>query len=121
MAERNETGRQGEEAAKLYLQQKGYVVLHTNWHFHHFELDIVALDDDTLVVVEVKTRAVDHLLSPEDAVDWKKMRHTIRAADAYVRYFNIEYPVRFDIIAVIKTAEGYEIDHIDDAFLPSLR
>lgn len=121
MAERNDTGREGEEVARNYLQKKGYTILETNWHWHHYELDIIAMDEDMLVIVEVKTRAVDHLLSPEDAVDWKKMRRMVAAADAYVRYFHMDAPVRFDIISVIKGKNGYEIEHFDDAFLPPVR
>ncbi len=121
MAERNDTGREGEELARTFLQEKGYNVLHTNWHFHHYELDIVAIDIDWLVVVEVKTRAIDHLLSPEDAVDMKKMRRTVSAADAYMRYFNLEMPVRFDIITVIKGPNGHTIEHYEDAFLAPVK
>ncbi|MDH6534337.1 YraN family protein [Parabacteroides sp. 52] len=121
MAERNDTGREGEEEARAFLVKKGYTVLHTNWHWHHFELDIVAIDGDMLVVVEVKTRAMDYLISPEDAVDRKKMRRTVMAADAYVRYFSMDMPVRFDIITVVKKKDGYIIDHIDDAFLPPVK
>jgi len=120
MAERNDTGREGEEQARAYLMKKGYNVLHTNWRWHHYELDIVAIDVDMLVVAEVKTRALDHLISPEDSVDRKKMQRIVRAADAYVRYFNLDLPVRFDIITVIKGHEGYRIDHYDDAFLAFL-
>ena len=42
---------------------------HTNWHWHHYELDIIAVKEDELIVVEVKTRSEDFLLSPEDAVE----------------------------------------------------
>lgn len=121
MAQRNDIGREGEEVAREFLQKKGYTILHTNWHWHHFELDIVAIDGGWLVVVEVKTRAMDYLLSPEDAVDRKKIRRTVLAADAYVRYFNMELPVRFDIVAVIPGPQGYEIEHFEDAFLPPVR
>lgn len=116
MAERNDTGREGEAEAKEYLTRKGYTILHTNWRWHHFELDIVAADGDMLVVAEVKTRSHDYLLSPEDAVDRKKIRRIVTAADAYIRYFRIDHPVRFDIITVIKGPHGTTIDHIDDAF-----
>lgn len=116
-----ETGREGEEAAKAFLQKKGYTILQSNWHFHHYELDIVAVDEDMLVVVEVKTRADDYLIAPDEAVDRKKMRRTISAADAYVRYFNLELPVRFDIVTVVKSREGYQIDHYEDAFLPGVK
>ncbi len=121
MAERNDTGREGEAAAKEYLVRKGYTVLDTNWHWHHYELDIVATDGDMLVVAEVKTRAIDFLLSPEDAVDMKKIRRIVTAADAYVRYHQIDRPVRFDILTVIKCPEGFQIDHIDDAFFAPCR
>lgn len=115
------TGQEGEEAARTFLQKKGYRILHSNWHFHHYELDIVAIDDDMLVVVEVKTRADDYLIAPDEAVDRKKMRRTISAADAYVRHFDLDMPVRFDIISLVKSSEGYRIDHYEDAFLPGVK
>lgn len=116
MSERNETGRKGEEEGQLYLKKKGFTILHTNWRWHHYELDIVATIDAELVIVEVKTRSVDFLISPEDAIDRKKIKRIVAAADAYARYFNIDLPVRFDIITVIRNNDNYRIDHIEDAF-----
>ncbi len=121
MAEKNDTGREGEAEAKAYLVRRGYTVLHTNWRWHHYELDIVATDTEMLVVVEVKTRSADFLTAPEEAVDMKKIRRTVSAADAYVRHFQLDFPVRFDIITVIKSPEGFQIDHIDDAFFAPCR
>ena len=103
------------------LFRSGYKITHTNWHWHHYELDIVAVKDTWLVVVEVKTRSDDYLLAPEDAVDAPKIRRIVAAADAYVRFFNLELPVRFDIITVIKKGEESEIDHIEDAFYAPCR
>lgn len=116
MAEKNDTGRAGEAEARRYLVSCGYTVLHSNWHWHHYELDIVAVKEDELVVVEVKTRSENFLVAPDEAVDKAKIRRIVRAADAYVRFFNIGLPVRFDIITLIKGRDGYKIDHIDDAF-----
>lgn len=116
MAERNETGKDGEAAAREYLEKQGYVIAHTNWHWHHYELDIVAVCDNELVVVEVKTRSEDFLLSPEEAVDSGKIRRIVAAADAYARFFNVALPIRFDIVSLIKKQGGYEIEHIEDAF-----
>lgn len=119
MAQRNQTGKDGESAARSYLQEKGYRILHTNWHYHHFELDIVAAHCNELVIVEVKTRSEAPLLEPEDAVDEKKIKRTVAAADAYIRYFNCNMPIRFDLITVLKDQSGYHIrDHIEDAFYP---
>ena len=78
-------------------------------------------EDGELVVVEVKTRSDDYLLAPEEAVDNGKIRRIVTAADAYVRFFNLELPVRFDIITVIKKGGDYEIDHIEDAFYAPCR
>ena len=121
MARQNDMGREGESEARAYLVKHGYNVLHTNWHWHHYELDIVAMKDGELVVVEVKTRSDDYLLAPEEAVDNGKIRRIVTAADAYVRFFNLELPVRFDIITVIKKGGDYEIDHIEDAFYAPCR
>ena len=121
MASQNDMGREGESEARAYLVKHGYNVLHTNWHWHHYELDIIAVKEDELIVVEVKTRSEDFLLSPEDAVDTKKIRRIVAAADAYVRYFNIDLPVRFDIVTLIKKETGFLIDHIEDAFYAPCR
>ncbi|OAV75171.1 hypothetical protein Barb7_01232 [Bacteroidales bacterium Barb7] len=122
MEEKNDTGREGEEAAKAFLIKKGYKILHTNWHWHHFELDITAVDEDMLVVAEVKTRTDDFLISPEEAVNRKKINRLVAAADGYVNYFNINLPVRFDIITVIKSKQGYSVvEHIVDAFFAPVR
>lgn len=88
MAKRNETGKDGESVARAFLEKQGYRITHTNWHWHHYELDIVAVKDTWLIVVEVKTRSEDYLLAPEEAVDAPKIRRIVAAADAYVRFFN---------------------------------
>lgn len=121
MADQNRIGKEGEEEARDYLIKQGYVIFHTNWHWHHYELDIVATIDDELVVVEVKTRSEDYLLSPEEAVDKGKIKRTVAAADVYARFFRLNMPIRFDIITLIKKEDGYDIDHIEDAFYAPLK
>lgn len=117
----NETGKEGEDLARSFLQRRGYQICHTNWRWHHYELDIVACIENELVVVEVKTRSADYLISPEEAVDSGKIRRIVAAADAYIRFFNIEYPVRFDIITLIKQDNQYKIEHLEDAFFAPCR
>lgn len=121
MAERNDTGKEGEALAKAYLVKREYTIVHTNWHWHHYELDIIAVKEGELVVVEVKTRSEDYLISPEEAVDGGKIRRIVAAADAYVRLFNLDLPVRFDIITIIKGREGNQIEHMEDAFYAPCR
>ena len=121
MAEKNETGKEGETFARQYLENKGYKVLKTNWRFHRFELDIVATNDKEFVFVEVKTRSDNYLIAPEVAVDNKKIRRIVTASDAYIRKHDVHLPVRFDILCLIKKGQSFEIEHIEDAFYAPLR
>ncbi|GHT56610.1 UPF0102 protein [Bacteroidia bacterium] len=118
MAEHNQLGIAGENAAVEYLKANGYRILHTNWRCGHLELDIVAQTADELVIIEVKTRQGGEWDAPEDAVTRIKIRNIIAATDAYIKMFNIDLPARFDIIAIIGKAPNFEIDHIEDAFYP---
>jgi len=122
MAEKNETGKQGEIEAQRYLEENGYKVLETNWRFHHYELDIIATHEEELVIIEVKTRSDNYLIAPELAIDKGKIRRTVTAADAYVRMKNINLPIRFDIICLIKKGGSYFIEnHIEDAFFAPIK
>ena len=116
MAERNDIGKEGEAVAQKYLKDREYTILHSNWHWHHYELDVVAEKKGELVIVEVKTRAKDCLVPPEEAVDPNKIRRIVAAADAYIRLYNIDLPPRFDIILLTGSLGKYTIEHIEDAF-----
>lgn len=118
MAEHNNLGKAGEDAAARYLEKNGYLILHRNWRKKHLELDIVAEKDQMLVVVEVKTRTNTDIEEPEDAVDWRKVRYITIAADAYLKHFNIDLPVRFDIVTVVGSTDAFKIKQIEDAFTP---
>jgi len=122
MAERNETGKKGEAVAQEFLGKKGYRILDTNWRFHHYELDIVATNGKELIVVEVKTRSENYLLTPESSVDGRKIRRIVTAADAYIRMKDIDLPVRFDIVILIKKGTDFQVEnHLEDAFYAPVR
>ena len=91
-----------------------------NWRKGHFELDIVAAKDNELIVIEVKTRSNTLFAEPEDAVDLPKIRRTVRAADTYIRLFQIDSPVRFDIITIVGDEINFKVEHIEEAFYPPL-
>jgi len=112
-------GSKGEEIAANYLAEKGYKILHRNWHFGHKELDLVTKQNDTIVVVEVKTRSTNYWEEPKESVRRKKQKLIVEAADEYVRRYNLNCDVRFDIISiVINQWKPPEIEHIEDAFYP---
>ena len=117
MAIHNITGRKGEDAAVQFLKDKGYEILERNWHSSHFELDIIARHHDWIIIVEVKTRSGETWSLPEEAVDRKKMKRIINAANHYIIMHKLNFPVRFDVISVIINSEDIRIEHFEDAFL----
>ncbi|MCK9159901.1 MAG: YraN family protein [Bacteroidaceae bacterium] len=121
MAIHNELGKLGEDAAVAYLMQNDYIICHRNWRKGHLELDIIATKDDELIVVEVKTRRNTIFMQPEEAVNTLKIRRTVRAANAYIKDYQIDAPVRFDIITVVGKKDNFKINHIKEAFFPPLQ
>ena len=65
-------GKRGERAAARYLERMNYIVLERNWKCPFGEADIIALDESTLVFVEVKTRTSIAKGFPSEAVDARK-------------------------------------------------
>lgn len=119
MALHNELGRWGEEVAERYLESKGYRILERDWKDKHKDLDIIAVDNGCLVIVEVKTRRLNSLVAPELAVDYRKIKNITLATNKYVKLKCIDLPIRFDIVAVTGTNdENCSVEHIEDAFLP---
>ncbi|PVX52055.1 putative endonuclease [Balneicella halophila] len=116
MAEHNTLGKVGEIKAKEYLESKGYIIFHTNWRYKHKEIDLVALKNDILVFVEVKTRSFGGMQNARECITKSKMRFLIEAADAYVTMFNRPEEVRFDLLALTKSPSTIEIEHIENAF-----
>ena len=109
-------GKAGEDAAADYLEEKGYTILDRNWRKNRLELDIIATKGDILAFVEVKTRKNTDFREPHEAVDWKKIRHIVVAADAYIKLHAIDLKIRFDIIDVVGDVGQFQITQIEDAF-----
>lgn len=108
-------GQHGEDLAHRYLRLHGFTVVARNWRPPQGggEIDIVAWEGETLVFVEVKTRASGEWSAPERDIDLEKMRALRRAARDYIRRAGAdETRARFDAIAI---TDG-EIEHLRDAF-----
>lgn len=116
MASHNELGKLGEELAVEYLQKEGYEILETNWTFQKAEIDIIAQKENTLAIVEVKTRSSLDFGLPQDFVKPKKIQLLVKAVNEYVVSKNLDVNVRFDIIAIHKEGKSFVIEHLIDAF-----
>jgi putative endonuclease len=120
MAQHHLTGAAGEQLACQHLVEQGYTLLHRNWRHGRGELDLVMRQANALVVVEVKTRSTSRHGDPEEAVDPRKQRELVRAAEAYVDLHGLDLDIRFDIVSVVIEATGRtEIFHIPEAFYPT--
>jgi putative endonuclease len=112
-------GRRGEDAAARHLVALGYRILERGLRLRAGELDLVALDDRTIVFVEVKTRqSADHG-SPADAVDVRKRKRLTRAALAYLKHRRLlDRPARFDVVSIVWPGDDAEpeVRHLRNAF-----
>jgi len=117
MATHNELGKKGEALAEEYLLRNGYSIKAKNWRYLKAEIDIIAQKEDILAIVEVKTRSSIAIAAPEDAVNKKKIKLLVAAANEYVVQHDLDIEVRFDIISIHKKGKRYNFNHIIDAFL----
>ncbi len=125
MAQHNELGKLGEALAAEYLIENGYEILEKNFSFQKAEIDIIARNETTLAIIEVKTRSSIEFGLPQDFVTPKKIQLLIKAVNEYVATNDLDLEVRFDIIAITtskpsvsgrKDKNDYKIEHLEDAF-----
>jgi len=112
-------GRRGEAAAARFLKKKGYLIVARSDRMRLGEIDLVAVDGRTVVFVEVKTRRSHDAGHPAEAVDEDKQRRLTRLALTYLkRHSLLEYPARFDVVAVTWADDRREpaIEHFQNAF-----
>lgn len=107
-------GSVGEKLAQVFLLNKGYEIVDTNFYSRGGEIDIVAQKDNILVFIEVKTRSNFKYGTPAMAVNLTKKKHLRSTAKVYI-YINrlYGYDVRFDVIEVLIKDGKCEINHIE--------
>jgi putative endonuclease len=118
MNEKQALGKWGELEAIRLLKDNGLDVIEANWSFLHLEIDIVAKEGDTLVIVEVKTRGTNAYGEPEMFVSRAKQKKLIRAANWYLQNKKLSNEVRFDVVGIVKTGDAIATKYIKNAFAP---
>lgn len=109
-------GRKGEDLAAKYLKKKGFEIISRNYRAPSGEVDIIARDGDTVVFVEVKTRADDSFANPYESVGEKKKARIRYAALHYLSRMKEDVPSRFDVLSITLAGGHQTIEHIEDAF-----
>jgi putative endonuclease len=115
---RQRLGKWGERTAASYLTGRGYLILDNNCRTPYGEIDLITRIDNTIVFVEVKTRASQILGMPEISVSARKRMHMIQSAEYYIQ----QHPAaactwRIDVIAIQRTSseEAPSIMHFENA------
>lgn len=113
----NPTARLGEDIATNYLQKKGYRILERNFRKGYGEIDIIAVKDNTLVFVEVKTRKSNSYGTPLESITHWKIRPLVRTAEFYAQLHpKLPQLLRIDAISVILQSndEISTIEHVEN-------
>lgn len=114
-------GNSGEELACRTLITKGYAIVDRNIVIGRVEVDILAMRDNRIVIVEVKTRSDQHL-DQHFGIDREKIQRLARAGDSYVRTKNLPHEVQIDAILITNYADGRStVEHLEDIALPPRR
>jgi len=118
--DRKRLGERGEDAAAAFLERVGMTIVERNWRCPSGEIDIVALDGETIVLCEVKSRRTVAKGTPEEAVTPAKRRRYAKLAQAYLLHAGVEpISVRFDVITLLVIAEDRALlRHLRAAFVP---
>ncbi len=114
-----ELGKMGEQAAVAYLKKEGYKIWERNWYWDRKEIDIIAQQDQEIVIVEVKTREGDYFEEPWEAISLRKIRNLVDVADAWLNLRKIDLETRFDVISIVYSDDvNYKLTHFPGAFIP---
>ncbi|WP_411501750.1 YraN family protein [Brevibacillus centrosporus] len=120
--QRRALGQAGEQAAEIFLRQKGYKILGRNVRTRRGEIDLIASIGETLVFVEVRTRSSGRHGTAAESITWRKQQKLRELAMDYLQSSTGFVPAfRFDVIAIQgQGMSGIDmeasIEHIEHAF-----
>jgi putative endonuclease len=112
-----QTGFEGQREAERYLAGRGMELLAANFRVPSGEIDLVARDGEYIAFIEVKYRKNTQYGLPREAVDARKQRRIRRTALHYIARKQLDgQDFRFDVIELLETPKGLQINHIENAF-----
>lgn len=108
----SEKGRRAEEEAARFLKSQGYAIVERNFRWKGGEIDIIAKKGETLVFVEVRSRARPDFGTAAQTIGSSKIKKIKTAALLYLQNKNLDCPIRFDVIAF----DGEKMERLENAF-----
>lgn len=116
MYKRHELGKNGEDIACDFILKMGYDILERNYRSKLGEIDIIAKDNEELVLIEVKTRGQELFGTPAEAVNPIKRKHIYHVAEYYLMERKLENVFcRIDIVEIYKKGDKYNVNYIKNA------
>jgi len=110
-------GKEGERIAEQYLKEKGYKLIERNYRCAAGEVDLIVLDRRVIVFVEVKTRSGHGFGTPLEAVQPRKQRSMMLAAQFFLSQKKLhQRDARFDVVGISWPAREPVIEHVENAF-----
>ena len=118
MARHNELGKEGEALALGFLRKNDFEILHCNWRYSRYEIDIIAKKQSLLHIIEVKSRNYFPGAFPEESVSKKKFNFLKKAAEEFL-YLHPEYThIQFNVLSItLFKDKDPEFFLIEDVFL----
>lgn len=113
MNNKTKIGKEKEDIAVEYLKNKGYQIIARNFKSRFGEIDIIAKDKNTIVIVEVRSKSYDSFGYPQETITKSKIEKIIKTTYQFLSKNDIYFEeLRFDVIAILKD----NILHIENAF-----
>ena len=110
-------GKEGERIAERFLKKKGYKLVERNYRCAAGEIDLILLDRRVIVFVEVKTRTGHGFGTPLEAVEFRKQRKMIHAAQYFLSAKGLhQREARFDVVGISWRQSEPLVEHIENAF-----
>jgi len=114
---RIKVGKDAERGAASFLKKRKYRILEANYRCRYGEIDLIALDGETLVFVEVRARTTERFGSPEESVDRRKQRRISMSALNYIAQRGLgEMAARFDVVVARNVGRNRKYEMIRNAF-----
>jgi putative endonuclease len=106
MAKHLSTGREGESLALKWLRVEGFTIIHSNWRFSYYEIDVIAEQNGILHFIEVKTRRSSRYGLPEESVSKTKFNRLLRAGEQFQSLNKKWNRVQYDILSITIAPNG---------------
>ena len=117
---RKRLGELAETLTAEHLRRKGYRILTRNYRCRYGEVDIIALDNRTLVFIEVRAKSAAGFGTPQESVGYRKQARLREVARHYLATEQTKGTLcRFDVVAIQFDPESRkvtEFEHIKNAF-----